>query len=202
MLLSPAFITILLLLMVATPFLARRVLLRPVFRAAEGRRKFARFTVTDIGALTAYFAIASGLTTLISDLLGEAIANYITVVSLCYVLGTWYLGVQSLDSAGITEGRRRLPYLGFAIPAAYAGSMTIVVITVLAVWFAFFESRRYMRPDAVLGEFGWIVWTVYGILWLSLILAWQIARWTAKGATAARATGTASTEAGVTSSRA
>jgi heme exporter protein D len=177
MILSPAFIVILLVLMCATPIFARRVLLRPVFRAGEGQRTFAKFTVADIASLTAYFAIAAGLTTIIADLLDERLANYIVAVSFFYALGTWYLGVQSLDSAGVRDPRRRLVYLSLAVPAAYAGSMTIAVIGVFAVWFRYFETRRYMRPEALVGDYAWVVWTVFAILVLSLVLARQIAGW-------------------------
>lgn len=177
MALSATFVAILFVLMCATPFFARRVLLRAVFRAGAGQRKFARFTVTDIASLTAYFAIATALATLVADLLPPALVNYIVLVSLMYALGTWYLGVQSLDSAGISEPRRRLVYLSVAVPAAYAGSMTIVVIGVFGVWFTFFEKRRYMGPDALLGEQSWLAWSAFVILLLSLVLAWQIARW-------------------------
>lgn len=185
MVLSSSFTVLLLVLMCATPLFARRVVLRPVFRAGTGRRAFARFTVTDIASLTAYFAIASGLTTLVADLLGEALMSYAMLVSLLYVLGTWYLGVQSLDAAGVTNARRRLVYLSLAVPPAYAGSMTIVVIGVFGVWFTFFEKRRYMGPDALLGENSWIAWGVLLVLILWLVMAWQIARWTVRPAATA-----------------
>jgi hypothetical protein len=173
----PMLAVVLLIFMCATPYFARRVLLRPVFASAKEKRRAARFTVTDVAALTGYFAIAAGLTKLIADLVGEALASYITLVSLCYVIGTWYLGVQSLDAAHIREGRRRIAYLSLAVPFAYAGSMTIVVLTSFGVYFRYFETRRYMRSENIFGADLWIVWCVYGFLWLSLILAWQIARW-------------------------
>lgn len=174
------FLSCLVLLMCATPIFARRVLLRPVFRAGSGSRSFAQFTVTDIASLTAYFAIASGLTALVSDLLPEALANYTALVSLLYVLSTWYLGVQSLDTARVRDTRRRVVYLSLAVPAAYAGSMTIVVISMFAVYAYWIEPlrRRGMEVGLLFQQMGWFVWAVYGILWLSLILAWQVAHWT------------------------
>ncbi len=167
-------------LMCATPIFARRVLLRPVFRAGKGRRTFAQFTVTDIASLTAYFAIAAGLTKLVADFLPESLQNFTALVSLLYVLGTWYLGVQSLDAAGVREVRRRLVYLSLAVPAAYAGSMTVVVISMFASYARWLEDpiRGGVGVRVLFDQMGYFVWAVYAILWLSLVLAWQVAKWT------------------------
>ncbi len=177
------FLGCLMLLMCATPIFARRVLLRPVFRAGGGPRAFAQFTVTDIASLTAYFAIASGLTALVADLLPESLANFTALVSLLYVLCTWYLGVQGLDAARVRDTRRRVVYLSLAVPAAYAGSMTIVVISMFAVYARWIESSRGVGDIGILfRQLGWFVWAVYAILWMSLILAWRVARWTVQPA--------------------
>jgi len=166
--------------MCATPIFARRVLLRPVFRAGKGRRTFAQFTVTDIASLTAYFAIAAGLTKLVADFLPESLQNFTALVSLLYVLGTWYLGVQSLDAANVREVRRRLVYLSVAVPAAYAGSMTIVVISMFATYAHWLEDplRGGVGVRLLFDQMGYFVWAIYAILWLSLVLAWQVAKWT------------------------
>jgi len=174
------FFLLAMLLMCATPIFARRILLRPVFRAGQGPRTFAQFTVTDIASLTAYFGIAAGLTKLITEILPDSLQNFTALVSLFYVLGTWYLGVQSLDTASVRDVRRRVVYLSVAVPAAYAGSMTIVVISMFAGYARWLEDPR--RGGTGVGflfeRMGYVVWAVYAILWLSLILAWQVARWT------------------------
>jgi hypothetical protein len=108
--------------------------------------------------------------------------SHLLLVSLVYVSGTWYLGVQSLDAAAIRDPSRRLVYLSVAVPAAYAGSVTLVVLTASVVWEAFDLAPAEIDPVGLLVERRWIFWSVYALLWLGLILARQAAQWVARSA--------------------
>ncbi len=159
--------------MVASPLIAERYVLRPVFLAARQPTPRTNYRVSDIACLVLNMSLAATLVKLARfELVNDRHRLAVTAVAGLFTLCTWWLGVRSLSRARIPDTLRRCVYLSVAVPLTYAGVAVVLPATVLL-------TLAILRRPEVSGTIGSLFVTIVTYLFLvvGLFLSRHIAHW-------------------------
>lgn len=164
---------ILLLGMAATPWVAARGILRPVYVAGRGSSAPTRYSVSDLICLTFYLSLAAAAVNLARfEIVSRGAELALMGIAALFVAATWWMGVGLLCRAEIANPLRRSVFLCVAVPLAYAGvaasgPATLLVALTIGGW----SEARATVGSLPVALAAWL------LLIAGFVLARQVAVW-------------------------